>query len=208
MKNLTVLLLFLLAATFGYSQHETLFGKARVVGGFGAPIVEFGLTNDLGTAVGSGGGLVIDNFFIGGYGMGTVDFEALIDDDLTEIALGHGGFWLGGTFRPYKVVHLYGSARIGWGAVEIPVGEPGVSFKELDKVFVVTPEIGVELNVTRWFRIGATGGYRILRGANENLGYTDSDFEGAVGTLTFRFGWFGNYRKYRRNRDNNRYDND
>ena len=37
------------------AQHETLFNNARVVGGFGAPIVEMGLGNEMTTAVGGGG---------------------------------------------------------------------------------------------------------------------------------------------------------
>jgi hypothetical protein len=202
MKNLIVVAFLAFFATAGMAQHETIFGSARVVGGFGGPIIEFGLSNDIGNAIGGGGGIVINNFFFGGYGMGTVDFEALIDDELTEIGLGHGGFWLGSTYRPHKVLHLYGSARIGWGAIEIPVDQPDVRFEELDKVFVVTPELGVELNVTRWFRLGATVGYRILQGANEANGYTNNDFQGAVAGLTLRFGWFGSHR------DRDRNDND
>lgn len=198
MKNLILSLCCTLLTLTLFAQHETLFNRARVVGGFGGPIVEFGLTNDIGTAVGGGGGIVIDNFFLGGYGMGTVDFEKLIDDELTQVELGHGGFWLGGTFRPYKVLHIYGSARIGWGAVKIPVDEPGVRFEDLDKVFVVTPELGLELNVTKWFRIGATAGYRWLQGANEDRGYKNSDFDGAIAALTFRFGWFGSHRKHKK----------
>ena len=69
--------LFTVALMLGFAlqaQHETLFNNARVVGGFGAPIIEMGLGNDMSTAVGGGGGVVIDNFFIGGYGVGSLDF--------------------------------------------------------------------------------------------------------------------------------------
>ena len=59
------------------AQHETIFNNARVVGGFGAPIVEMGLEMKMTTAVGGGGAIVIDNFFVGGYGIGSVDFNAL-----------------------------------------------------------------------------------------------------------------------------------
>ncbi len=175
------------------AQHETLFGNARVVGGFGAPIIEWGLGNDLTTSVGGGGALVIDNFFIGGYGMGSIDFESLIqDEDIERIELGHGGFWLGYTLAPYKIVHLYTSARIGWGGVGIDV-TPGSSFpRDVDNVFVFTPELGLELNVAKWFRVAGTVGYRFVDGVNENLGFYEKDtFNGYLGNLTFRFGWFG-----------------
>lgn len=44
-------------------------------------IIEMGLGNDMMIVVGGGGGVVIDNFFIGGYGVGSIDFECLIEDD-------------------------------------------------------------------------------------------------------------------------------
>ncbi|MCB0584290.1 MAG: hypothetical protein KDD06_03030 [Phaeodactylibacter sp.] len=175
------------------AQHETLFNNARVVGGFGAPIVEMGLGNEMTTAVGGGGAVVIDNFFIGGYGIGSVDFNALIkDEEIKQIDLGHGGFWLGYTLAPHKLFHLYSSARIGWGGVGIDVTSNSSFPRDVDNVFVFTPEIGLELNVARWFRVAGTIGYRYVDGVNEKLGYyKKDDFNGTLANLTFRFGWFG-----------------
>ncbi len=174
------------------AQHETLFNNARVVGGFGGPIVEMGLGNDMTTSVGGGGGVVIDNFFIGGYGLGSIDFEQLVEDDqIDEIELGHGGFWLGYTLSPHRIIHLYTSARLGWGALGIDVSGNSIFPDDSDNVFVVTPEIGLELNVTKWFRVAGTVGYRHLDGVNESRGYDSDDFNGALANLTFRFGWFG-----------------
>jgi hypothetical protein len=180
-----------------YAQHETLFNNARVVGGFGAPIVEMGLGNDMTTSVGGGGGLVINNFFIGGYGMGSIDFEQLIEEDkIDKIELGHGGFWLGYTLAPHRVIHLYSSARLGWGALDIDVTDDSTFPDNSDNVFVLTPELGLELNVTQWFRISGAVGYRYVDGVNESLGnYQSDDFNGLLANLTFRFGWFGWDRK-------------
>jgi hypothetical protein len=175
------------------AQHETLFNNARVVGGFGAPIVEMGLNNDLTTSVGGGGAIVIDNFFIGGYGMGSVDFESLIEtEEIRQIDLGHGGFWLGYTLAPHNLFHLYTSARIGWGGVGIDVrDEPGRN-DDFDNVMVFTPEAGIELNLASWFRVAGTVAYRHVEGVNESLGfYEDDSFNGAMVNLTFRVGWFG-----------------
>ena len=108
----------------------------RVVGGFGGPIFEFGLNNNLNTSVGGGGGLVLNNFFIGGYGLGSVDFEQLFEEGEVDVLdIGHGGFWLGGTFQPYRLLHLYGSARVGWGAINVDFDDPQ-PYDELDKIFV------------------------------------------------------------------------
>ncbi|KGE87106.1 MULTISPECIES: outer membrane beta-barrel protein [Phaeodactylibacter] len=192
MKKLGLLTLALLLGLAVQAQHETLFNNARVVGGFGAPIIEMGLGNDMTTAVGGGGGVVIDNFFIGGYGVGSIDFERLIeDDDIQEIELGHGGFWLGYTLAPHRVLHLYTSARLGWGAVGIDVSDNSSFPDNTDNVFVVTPEIGLELNVTRWFRVAGTVGYRYVDGISDNSPYKSNAFDGTLANLTFRFGWFG-----------------
>lgn len=192
MKKSAMLTMTLLLGLAVQAQHETLFNNARVVGGFGAPIVEMGLGNDMTTAVGGGGGVVIDNFFIGGYGVGSIDFERLIeDDDIQEVELGHGGFWLGYTLAPHRVLHLYTSARLGWGAVGIDVSENSSFPEDTDNVFVVTPEIGLELNVTRWFRVAGTVGYRYVDGIRDNSPYKSNAFDGTLANLTFRFGWFG-----------------
>lgn len=189
--------LFFAALTSGQAQHETLFNQARIVGAFGGPITEYGLSNDLSTSAGGGGALVINNFFIGGYGMASVDFDRLYEDGEVEVLdMGHGGFWLGGTFQPYRLLHVYGSTRIGWGAMNINLND-NTSYRELDKIFVATPEIGLELNVTRWFRLAGTVGYRYVAGVNEDRGLRGEDFSGAVAGVTLRFGWFG------RNRGNN-----
>lgn len=195
MRHLLIIAVFSLLALTGYSQHQTIFSNARVVGGFGGPIMEFGLDKNINTSIGGGGGIVIDNFFFGGYGLGSVDFEELFDNgDVSVLDIGHGGFWLGGTFAPHKLVHLYTSARIGWGAVDVELNDPAVRYSDLDKIFVVTPEIGLELNFTRWFRVAGTVGYRWVDGTNENRGYSNEDFSGAIIGMSLRFGWFGSNR--------------
>ena len=183
-------------------QQETLFGQARVVGGFGGPIVEIGLNNNLNTSVGGGGGIVMKNFFLGGYGMGSFDFGDLVEGNeaLEGLELGDGGLWLGFTIPSHKVVHFYGSSRVGWGALDINFENS--RFDDLDNVFVITPEIGIEVNLTRWFRLAGTFGYRIVEGANESLGYSDDDFSGTFTGITFRFGGFGGNRWYSSYDDN------
>lgn len=199
MKNLMqkqlLFLAVLLTATIGLqAQHETLFNQARVVGAFGGPITEYGLSNNLSTSVGGGGALVINSFFIGGYGLASVDFDQLYEDGEVDVLdIGHGGFWLGGTYQPHRLVHMYGSTRLGWGAINIDLNG-NTPYRELDKIFVATPEIGMELNITRWFRLAGTVGYRYVTGVNEDRGLKGEDFSGAVAGVTLRFGWFGRRR--------------
>ncbi len=190
MKKLFVVLMLNAVAFWGFGQHETLFNKVKVRGAFGGPIIESGFKNNLGTSAGGGGGLVLNNMFIGAYGLASTDFESLIDDEFEVLDIGHGGLWIGGSLPSFKVIHFYGSARIGWGAVNVEFDKVH-HYRDLDEIFVLTPEIGLELNVTHWFRIAATAGYRWVEGTNQSRPYTDEDFSGSVGALTFRFGWFG-----------------
>lgn len=200
-KLLITLTLAIMAVGMLSAQTQTLFNRTRVVGGFGAPIVEIGLSDNYNTAIGGGGAVLINSFFVGGYGMASLDFEELLTDDgdLESVELAHGGLWLGFSFPSDKLLHFYGSTRIGWGAIDIAVDRR--SNADLDQVFVLTPEIGIELNVTRWFRLAGTIGYRYLDGANEdaNALYTNDDFRGSFAGITLRFGGFGNRW---RNKDN------
>lgn len=197
LKNVILACSMLLISIGAIAQkQETLFGNSRIVGGFGGPIVEWGLNNNLNTSVGGGGGVVINSFFLGFYGMGSIDFDKLLDEneDIETLELGHTGLWLGFSTPSHKLLHLYGSVRMGWGAVNVDLKDPVLEYDDLDQVWVITPEIGAELNVTRWFRVAGAVGYRHLDGANAALGYSNKDFRGTTASMTLRFGGFGRFR--------------
>ena len=190
MKKIFLIAVIAFSASMIFAQQETLFRNASVRGAFGGPIWEMGLTDNVKPSYGGGGGIIINNIFLGGYGLASLDVEKLIiDQDVEKISLAHGGFWLGATYAPYKLLHIYGTTRIGWGALDIKDNSP--SYWDLDRVFVLTPEIGAELNITSWMHLTGTIGYRYLSGANEDNGYTSKDFSGAVASISLRFGWFG-----------------
>ncbi|MEL7120258.1 MAG: hypothetical protein AAFO07_12480 [Bacteroidota bacterium] len=195
MKRLLVFLLFACCAFSLSAQHESLFGRTRLVGAFGAPIVEIGYKNSMNTGVGFGGALVFSDFFLGAYGIANGDFDGwLEDDDLDKLDLGHGGLWLGFTPARHRLVHLYTSARVGWGAVDIDLRDGGVRYSELDKVFVFTPEAGLELNIFRWLRVAGTFSYRMVSGLEENSVLSNDDLTGAMTNITVRIGGFGRSR--------------
>lgn len=178
------------------AQHGTLLGRSPLNGAFGAPIYEFGFNSndDRVGGIGGGGGLVFRNFFLGAYGVGSNDAltQLLEDGEISSMELSHGGLWLGVTPFTYSVIHPYLSARAGWGVLDLEFSDPNLEFADLDQVFVVTPEAGLELNVTRWFRIAATGSYRIVRGVNDDTpSSVTNSLEGFQGGITLRFGWFG-----------------
>ena len=188
-----------MATTMLSAQHEALFDDISSFGAFGGPILEFSSINgQLVADVGGGAALILDEFFIGGYGMGTdypeVIFETEIDGELTEIDadidFGHGGLWFGYVRDIERKMHLYSSLKVGWGRADL---EHDIADLPSDRLFVLTPEIGIELNMTKFFRVGLTGGYRIVNGVSRLPGLDNQDFSSPTVGITFRFGGFGSY---------------
>lgn len=198
MKYPIVLLSFMLSTTtLLQAQHEALFDDLSSFGAFGGPILEFSSINGQLTAdVGGGGALILDEFFIGGYGMGTdypeMSFETTIDGELTaidaDIDFSHGGLWFGYVKDIEQKIHLYSSLKVGWGQVNL---EHDAVDLPSDRLFVLTPEIGVELNMTNFFRVGLTGGYRVVSGISRLPELENKDFSSPTVAITFRFGGFG-----------------
>lgn len=178
----------------GQDRTETIFSNSSEYGGFGGPIVEFSNIN--GTTVGDvggGGGLVIDHFFFGGYGLGNDAAQVDVDENTYDIHFRHGGFWLGYSFAQHKAIHAYGSFRIGWGEASLKQNDVK-SFE--NNLLAIAPELGIEMNITNWFKLGLTGGYRAVSGIDTLPELTNDDFTGMYGALTFRFGGFGDYESY------------
>jgi opacity protein-like surface antigen len=209
-----IILLALAAMAFQLhvqAQDQTLFNRAGRFGIFVSPIVEQGPINDpWETSSGGGFGFVLGDAFLGFYGMAGLDYEQLIaEEELDRVDLVHGGLWLGFTPFQESLIHPYGSVRAGWGAINIDVDEFGDDFFDpndpfniddndvVDNIFALTPEAGLEVNVTRWLRVAATGGYRWVYGVNTPA-ISEDDFSGWTGALTLRIGWFGRNRNCRR----------
>ena len=179
------------------AQDETLVkGGAHTYGGFGGPL--FRVTSVAGETMplgGGGGAFLIDRrFAIGGAGYGgTQRVDARIGGEATrgEMDFGYGGLTFEIITRPSKLVHATFGLLIGGGSVSVwPDDLRPRNRSESDESFaVVEPQVTAELNVTRWFRAGASLAYRaafndeIPRLVNDNL-------NGVSGGLVFRFGAF------------------
>ncbi|MBK8702768.1 MAG: hypothetical protein IPN33_03560 [Saprospiraceae bacterium] len=187
MKKIITVLLLCFSAVYLSAQEETLFGDLHVVGAFGAPILEVGAINgEIGADVGGGGALVLNNMFIGGYGMGTSYPEYVTAaGDERNIRFKHGGFWLGYTPKPHKVAHLYSSLKIGWGSARLREDGDNIA---TDRLFALTPELGIEINLTRFVKVSLSGGYRWINGISKLDGLDNESFSSPTGLLTFRIG--------------------
>jgi hypothetical protein len=56
-------------------------------------------------------------------------------------------------------------------------------------MIVLTPEVGLEFNVTKWMRVSGTVGYRWLS-EFDNRKLSNNDYSGVIGNISFRFGFF------------------
>lgn len=204
------------------------------VSGFGAFSSRFsGVADNFAYSSGFSGALLINNtFYIGGYGYWLANvpqydvtvYSNGLGQNLTldkRIVFGHGGILLGGIAQANKALHFGGSLQIGWGAtglVNSNFEDWGDSFNEQnwdlygDYVFILTPEIQVEMNVTHWFKINAGLGYRwvtdvdkeitVLENGNlvEQPIFESDAFNSFTGTIGFVFGGFGPNPKKNKNK--------
>ena len=100
----------------------------------------------------------------------------------------YNGGKIGYAFIPYKAIHPVLNFEIGKGRAKL-TGE------EEDKVFVMQPSAGVEINVLRWFRLGLEGGYRFVQNS-DLVGISTEQMSGPFGQATLKFGFsWGRYHK-------------
>ena len=212
MKNLGYVLFFVFCfSQTMYAQYEqeipvkqtkTLLGNGTKVRGFGSldmRMTEF--KDDLGLLMGAHGGIILNNHFViglGGYGL-TSNFS-LDNNEATDPLYmygGYGGLILGGIFSPKEVVHIYTPVLIGAGGMEITNRNYFSNFHrpfhgtslESSAFFVVEPGIEVEINVTRFFKIGLGASYRLVRESDLKL-VSNSELSGFSGGLSLKFGKF------------------
>jgi len=115
--------------------------------------------------------------------------------DFDNINLKHRGLWFGYTPKQNKSIHPYLSGRIGWGRMafeQTPMDNMDDFERIKDRIFVLTPEVGVEFNVFRFFRIAVAANYRYVNGLENGNPLSDDDLSNFGGVITLRFGSFGN----------------
>jgi hypothetical protein len=195
-----------------YAQQEeettqSILSDKTVLSGFGSPFVEFSSVNkQFAVCVGGGGALMINHtVFIGGYfeGITTIhymdDLKIIVNIEDPKISFEHGGIWMGYVYKPKKAVHGSLSLKLGWGEIDLEGDEfdPDVYIDEdfRDRIFAIIPQVEVEFNMTKWFKINLGAGYRFVTGLDATYGendpvnfYDKGDFNSPVGTVSLIFG--------------------
>jgi hypothetical protein len=160
------------------------------------------MKDDLGLLMGAHGGIILNNHFViglGGYGL-TSNFLVEDGENSDDLYLygGYGGLILGGIFSPREVVHIYTPVLIGAGGMEVTdrnylnnFHRPPTfnNFSETSAFFVVEPGLEVEVNVTRFFKIGLGASYRFVRESDLTT-ISNKDLSGFSAGLSLKFGKF------------------
>jgi len=179
---LSVITLFLTTgAVFG--QQETLFGGSNsgITGiwvSLNRNYSEF--KDDDGTAGGYTVGLEIGQQFVLGYARESIRERPLIGSGEDPFDFTYRGGLVSYAPLVNKVVHPRFSLIGGIGNADL--GEA-----DLDRILVLRPAVGVEVNVAKWFRLGLEGGYRHVE-YDELAGYGSGDFSSWFLELGLRFG--------------------
>lgn len=204
MKTFALILIMSACSLSLHAQEQTLIGGTVESGGFGGPVVKFSQVDKKFAVLvgGYGGWLINHSFMIGGGGFGLANNIHASRDaqvyygtgDNLRLQFGYGGLMLEYIGGHNSLVHYSVSTLIGAGGVnyEYINGFYSPYFDNADRTsacFVLEPNVGAELNVTRFFRINAGAGYRLVRGT-DLIGISDSDLSDFSINLTFKFGKF------------------
>jgi len=175
-------------------EYDYALKRISKISGFAGPVFNFGPINGDGVTLTGfqGAALINQSFFIGGFKMNpsnSVPFEAMDTTMATppsEWDMEYGGLLLGSVLSKDNLIHPILALKLGLG--KLSASNNGLAVEE--SIFVVNPQVGAEINITRWARAALTGGYRLTTGFDyENIDSDDLLHSFFIG-LDFKFGWF------------------
>ena len=198
MKHLSLLALctLLSVAAARAQDDETLANKfdldlSGLWGGWNFQLTELGEQNAV--MQGGFGGIEFNKTLFAGWG-------AYKLQDRVDLPLGVGDTVGGGidfryhgpmvryTPRARSLVHPMFGLQAGFGKIDLDYDDPEAVDPATDKIVVLQPTVGGELNITRWCRLGTELGYRFaLNTETPEVG--DGFASGLYGAATLRFGF-------------------
>ena len=117
-------------------------------------------------------------------------------DPRDRLSFGYGGAIVRYHFYSRQMVNLGVGALIGAGGLAIGTltgsaedNNQDYQPKRTEALFVFEPQIGAYLNITRWLRVGASAGYRIVSPVS-TPGLSASDVGGLSVGGRIDIGWF------------------
>lgn len=195
---LTLLIMSFVGLTFAQEENEgdkiqTLVKAPAKIRGYIGSLMNYS-TIDGETAYMSGfiaSGIFNDKITLGFYSQ-TLESPMYSNDDNylgADMNFEHHGISVGYIFMPKKVVHFTANLMAGKGSLEVynDLTEEWVKDKI---IFNLNPMVEAEINVFKFLRIGIGVNYNFAFDVDQVGGYTDDDFSGVGGNLSFKFGWF------------------
>ena len=187
-----VIFLATISSTFA-QREETIIGDSGlgftgVWGGWSYNYGQFGKSN-----AGYNGGMWAlefgKRFYIGGLHYNT-GYQALANSTKT-FSVASNNLLLGYSFKSYLPVHPILSLAASSSTLKL---RTDANNEAEDKVFMLHPAVGAELNLTRWCHVDAQVGYRAVMDT-DFAGFTNKDFSGFYGQLNLKFGFsWGRYK--------------
>jgi hypothetical protein len=190
MKKISYILFIILLSQAAYAQRDaTLFDGNNRSGFFLSSISEFSGfgDGDFTYATGGGLGVVVGDFFLGAYGLGTNGRHRFRFED--GMHMGQGGFWAGLAFPQHEALHGFASLKAGWGALNLDVIDDDLQYD--DAFFALTPEAGLEVNIFRFLRVSGSVGYRFMSELADTPSSSLEPYEGLTASVNVRIGFFG-----------------
>ena len=211
--SITTIVILVLTTTLSFAQEEepremkTLFSKGASVRGFGALETKYSEINtDHTIIVGAKGGVIINKHFtvgLAGYGMSSINkFDGIDPNQELYLYGGYAGLLLGYNIFPKEIIHINFPVLIGAGGFHVSDRNYYQEIRndneirtehsiENSSALVIEPGIEVEINVTKFFRIGLGSSYRLVSGVTlDRNNITDSDLSNWSTHASLKFGKF------------------
>jgi len=188
MKRLTVILaICVLSTTISAQKENTFFGHngLRLTGAWGGASHSINkFDGQRASFSGRFGGLEFGKKLLVGWGHFDLNNSSNAIVEGRAIDMDYRGLILGLAPNATKKLHMSYGLMLGKGKVDLA----NLDSNDSDKIYVIQPSAGVELNVFRWFHVGLEGGYRFVRDSDiANL--SNADISSPYANLRLKFGW-------------------
>ncbi len=176
--------LCLLTSLQTHAQDETVADKLRLDfsgawGGWNSQLTAFGDQNAV--MNGGFGGLEFNKVIFLGWSAYSINDAVSVDETNKQLSLKYNGPVLAYTPLARSIVHPRFGLQFGFGKLDL-------TDEQTDRIALIQPSVGGELNVLRWFRLGAEFGYRFALNTTSQQ-VNDQFVSGPYGAATLKFGF-------------------
>ncbi len=195
MKRYLVLFLVLMTAGHAFADNTVISDEFTSIGFWGGP--KIGLTmidGQFGMLVGSEWLVTVNrNLALGGTGWNLVTNVDTRDaiEDYSHLKLYYGGFVIRYIAGTENATHMTAGLMLGGGSFSFRneiFGSDDQDYKRSDALYIVEPNVSLELNITRFFRVNLLGSYRLALDVDFEP-YEMKDISGPTMGMFFKFGY-------------------